>query len=100
MRHLPPLHISPDAINARLASLAKSRKCKKCKKRAIRAAADITALLSEVSRLHAALAAARLDAANLRAAIQSALGAAEDGEADPLAYLRDEFPGPDGGWCL
>jgi hypothetical protein len=52
--------------------------------------------------------AARLDAANLRAAIRAALGAADDGEPDPLSYLRDEFseqesapfPEIDGWWCL
>ena len=33
----------------------------------------------------------RLDRANLLAAIRAALAAARDGEADPLAYLRDEL---------
>jgi hypothetical protein len=37
------------------------------------------------------LAAARLTSANRLAAIRAALGAAADGEADPLAYLRDQL---------
>lgn len=42
------------------------------------------------------LAAARLKAANLEAAMRAALSAHSDGESDPLAYLRDEigdYPG-------
>lgn len=99
-RHLPHLHIDAEAINARLTVLARSRKCKKCKVPATQASADITNLLIQVTSLYPALIAARLEAANLRAAIQAALGAAEDGEPDPLAYLRDELPEPDGRWCL
>jgi hypothetical protein len=41
--------------------------------------------------------AARLQSANHPAAIQAALHAAEDGETDPLAYLRDELPNPEDG---
>jgi hypothetical protein len=48
-------------------------------------------LLAEVIRLSAALAAARLESANRLAAIRAALGAAADGETDPLAYLRDQL---------
>jgi hypothetical protein len=48
-------------------------------------------LLAETARLTAALAAARLESANRLAAIRAALGAAADGETDPLAYLRDEI---------
>jgi hypothetical protein len=39
------------------------------------------------------LGAARLISANRLAAIRAALSAAADGEPDPLAYLRDEYPG-------
>jgi hypothetical protein len=52
---------------------------------------DNLALAAEVTRLTAALAAARLDMANLLAAIRAALAAHADGEADPLYYLRDEL---------
>jgi hypothetical protein len=48
-------------------------------------------LAAEVTRLSAALAAARLESANRLAAIRAALGAAADGETDPLAYLRDQL---------
>jgi hypothetical protein len=91
---MPPLHINADAINARLTDLAQIRACKKCKLPAAHTVADITNLLIQVTSLYPALMASRLEAANLRAAIHAALGAAEDGESDPLAYLRDELPEP------
>jgi len=52
---------------------------------------DNLTLCAEVTRLDAELAAARLDVANLLAAIRAALAACADGEADPLYYLRDEL---------
>jgi hypothetical protein len=48
-------------------------------------------LAAEVTRLTGELAVARLDMANLLAAIRAALAAHADGEADPLYYLRDEL---------
>ena len=54
--------------------------------------AESDILRAEITRLTAALAAARLESANHLAAIRAALGAAADGESDPLAYLRDELP--------
>jgi len=48
-------------------------------------------LRDEITRLTRALAAARLQSANRLAAIRAALGAAADGENDPLAYLRDQL---------
>ena len=53
--------------------------------------ADIARLLSEISSLHSQLAAARLKAANLEAAMRAALSAQRDGEDDPLSYLRYEL---------
>jgi len=55
-------------------------------------------LRAEVARLTREVAAARLESANRLAAIRAALGAAADGESDPLAYLRDEIPGDGRGW--
>ena len=52
---------------------------------------DTLTLAAEISRQRTDLAAVRLDRANLLAAIRAALAAARDGEADPLAYLRDEL---------
>jgi hypothetical protein len=52
---------------------------------------DTLTLAAEISRQRTALAAVRLDQANLLAAIRAALAAHRDGEADPLAYLRDEL---------
>jgi hypothetical protein len=48
-------------------------------------------LCTEVARLNAELAAARLDKANLLAASRATLAAHADGEPDPLYYLRDEM---------
>jgi len=66
-------------------------------------AADTVALLIEVIRLRDVLSSTRLESASRLAAIRAALAANRDGEADPLAYLRDEIPGDgngtDAGWC-
>lgn len=56
--------------------------------------------LSDITRLTAELAAARLESANRLAAMHAALRAAHDGEENPLEYLRDEigdYPPPDRG---
>ena len=54
--------------------------------------AETQTLRAEITRLTADLAAARLESANRLAAMRAALGAAIDGEPDPLEYLRDELP--------
>ena len=59
--------------------------------------ADIARLLAEINSLHKQLAAARLKAANLEAAIRAAISAHSDGEPDPLSYLRDEIDNRPGG---
>jgi hypothetical protein len=68
--------------------------------------ADAARLLSVLARLYDDLAETRLQNANLRAAMAAALGAAADGETDPLDYLRWELPergtpspGANGRWC-
>ncbi|MFI5933715.1 hypothetical protein [Actinoplanes sp. NPDC051494] len=53
------------------------------------AVADIPVLLAENERLVHLLARTRWDFADLLAAARATLGADHDGEADPLAYLRD-----------
>ena len=55
------------------------------------ALADVPAVLAELGRVGAELEAARLDRANLLAAIRATLAAYADGEDDPLWYLRDEL---------
>ena len=57
----------------------------------ISVAADAVEMLTEIIRLYDALNAARLESADLRAAISAALGAADDGEDDPLMFLRWEL---------
>jgi hypothetical protein len=59
-----------------------------------RALADVPALGAIVARLTAELADTRMDRANLLAAMRAALAAHADGEADPLAYVRDELNAP------
>jgi hypothetical protein len=56
-----------------------------------RALDDVPALGSVVARLSAELAGAGLDRANLLAAMRATIEADADGDADPLAYLRDEL---------
>lgn len=53
--------------------------------------ADIPALGAEITRLTAALAADRIDRANLAAACRATLAAWRGGDADPTSYLRDEL---------
>ena len=61
----------------------------------IRAAlADARDLATEVTRLSAELAAARLWHANALAAMRATIGAQRDGEPDPLYYIRDELSAP------
>jgi hypothetical protein len=55
------------------------------------ALADCAALAADIARLTAQLADARMDRANLLAAMRAAIAAHADGEADPLYYLRDEL---------
>jgi hypothetical protein len=54
------------------------------------AVADIPVMLAEIQRLYSLLSRARWDLADLLAAARATLGAARDGEDDPLSYLRDE----------
>jgi len=61
----------------------------------IRAAlADARDLATEVTRLSAELAVARLWHANALAAMRATIGAQRDGEPDPLYYIRDELSAP------
>ena len=53
------------------------------------AIADIPVLLTEVGRLAQLLSRTRWDFADLLAAARATLAADHEGEADPLAYLRD-----------
>jgi hypothetical protein len=56
-----------------------------------RALADVPALGAVITRLAAELADARMDRANLLAAMRATIAAHADGESDPLYYLRDEL---------
>ena len=55
------------------------------------ALADMPAVLAELRRVRAELEGARLDRANLLAAMRATIGADADGEPDPLYYVRDEL---------
>jgi hypothetical protein len=59
-----------------------------------RALADIPATLAELERVRRDLDAVRLDRANLLAAIRATLAAYDEGEDDPLGYLRAELGSP------
>lgn len=53
---------------------------------------DIPRLFAEIVALRKELARSRMRAANLEAAILAAIRASEDGDIDPLEFLRDELP--------
>ncbi len=55
------------------------------------ALADAPVLAAEITELRAELAGVRLDRANLAAAALATITAHQDGEPDPLSYLRDEL---------
>lgn len=97
-QHTPHLSLDTDAIKVRLRELADAETCPSCELDLTHAIADIARLIIEVTRLHKALIDSRLDAANLRAAIQAALGADADGDPDALEYLRDELAEQYGDW--
>ena len=105
-RQMPQLQIDVQAIRSGLGRLADARPGPCCGAVTTAALVDLTALLAEVTRLYAALLTARHQSANRLAAIRAALGAAADGEPDPLGFLRDElaesenapFSPQDGGW--
>ena len=52
---------------------------------------DVPALAGEIASLSAELRYTRLDRANLLAAARATIAAYDDGEPDPLSYLRDEL---------
>jgi hypothetical protein len=92
--HIPRLHIDLEEILAAIAlELSRVQMCDQCQASVPHLIDNLAQLVGEITRLHSALAGERLISANLRAAIYAALGAQSDGEPDPLAYLRDEFPG-------
>jgi hypothetical protein len=98
--HIPasPIQRAPldvQAITTHLATLTSSAHCPRCDIAVIPVITDVAGLLAVLAQLCQQLASTRLDNANLRAAIQAALGAAEDGEPDPLDYLRWELLGHD-----
>lgn len=96
-RHMPQLSIDPDEISSRLRELAHADPCEHCELPVTDAIIDIARLLIQVNQLYIELARERLRSANLEAAIRAALGAYDDGEADPLGYLRDEIDSHAGG---
>ncbi|MGI8449865.1 MAG: hypothetical protein ACR2MP_22335 [Streptosporangiaceae bacterium] len=55
------------------------------------ALADTPDLTAEITDLRARLSGSRLDRANLAAAGRATITAYQNGESDPLAYLRDEL---------
>ena len=100
--HTPQLQIDLDEVLSGIAFIA-MHICDECEVPVTILIIDIKRLIEEVRRLHSALIDERLISANLRAAIRAALGAHHDGEPDPLAYLRNEFPdtgnsGSEPGW--
>jgi hypothetical protein len=89
---IPRLHIDLDEILGTIAlELARVRICGQCGASVPSLINDLADLVAELTRLAGELDQARLEGANLRAAMRAALAAHADGEADPLWYLRDEL---------
>jgi hypothetical protein len=89
---IPRLHIDLDEILGTIAlELARVRICPQCQDSVPSLINDLADLVAELTRLAGEMDQARLDRANLRAAMRAALAAHADGEADPLWYLRDEL---------
>jgi hypothetical protein len=95
---MPPLALDPRQIADRLTALDTAAICPRCRQLIAPLTADTRALLIEVTRLHEALKAARLESADRLAAMQAAIHAAREGEPDPLTYLADEMPDAGRGW--
>jgi hypothetical protein len=62
-----------------------------------RALADVPAMGAVIARLTAELAGARMDRANLLAAMRAAISARADGEQDPFWYISDAIEQTRGG---
>ena len=89
---IPRLQINLDEILGTIAlELARVRICPQCQESVPSLINDLADLVAELARLAGELDQARLDRANLRAAMRAALAAHAEGEADPLWYLRDEL---------
>jgi hypothetical protein len=93
---IPRLHIDLDEILGTIAlELARVRICGQCQQSVPSLINDLAHLVAELTRLAGELDQARLDRANLRAAMRAALAAHAEGEPDPLWYLRDELDAPE-----
>jgi hypothetical protein len=89
---IPRLQINLDDILGTIAlELARVRICDQCQASVPSLINDLATLVAELTRLAGELDQARLNQANLRAAMRAALAAHAEGEADPLWYLRDEL---------
>jgi hypothetical protein len=95
-RHTPQLRISTTEIRNHIIT-AQSTVCDNCGAHAAILTGDIALLLAEITRLYQSLIRARRQAANYEAAIHAAIGAQEDGDHDPIGYLRDELTPSSGG---
>jgi hypothetical protein len=93
---VPRLHINTEEILAHVAA-AQNAECRDCGTHTAALAGDIAILLAEITWLYRELITTRLRSANLEAAIRAAIGAREDGEYDPIGYLRDEITPDHGG---
>lgn len=89
---IPRLQIDLDEILGTIAlELARVRICPQCQESVPSLINDFADLVAELTRLAGELDQARLDRANLRAAMRAALAALAEGEPDPMWYLRDEL---------
>lgn len=95
-RRMPRLHIDTEEILTHVAT-ARATACRECDESIATLMGDTAALLADITWLYRSLRETRLRAANLEAAIRAALHAREDGDYDPMGYLRDEITPDHGG---
>lgn len=95
-RRMPRLHIDTEDILTHVAT-ARATACRDCDPNTAILIGDIARLLADITWLYPSLIKARLRAANLEAAIRAAISAQEDGDHDPIGYLRDELTSHAGG---
>jgi alkylhydroperoxidase family enzyme len=89
-RHAPKTRTDISKISAHVTAANRTR-CERCASNISRLTGDIADLLAEIADVYNTLADTRMEAANLRAAMQATLSADREGEDDPLAYLRYEL---------
>jgi hypothetical protein len=93
---MPRLHTGTGETPTHVTS-ARATARRECDESIATLTSDTARLRAEITWLCRSFKETRLRAANLEAAIRAALHAQEDGDYDPIGYLRDEITPDTGG---